>query len=119
MSRNTQPSCTYVHRVIITLCAYAQLGYVFGRVSLCMYMWTKKRAVWGLTTRKSPISVIYCLLVEFNSQKRGSSSEIADTRRYFPYIRKNCFRILTFRNVWLALDKVPIHLLTTTSNCGS
>ena len=46
---------------------------VFGRVGLCMcvcmYMWTKKRAVWGLTTRKSFVSVIYCLLVEFNGQK--------------------------------------------------
>ena len=36
-----------------------------------MYMWTKKRAVWGLTTRKSPVSVIYCSLVKFNGQKRG------------------------------------------------
>ena len=58
-----------------------QQGYAFGHVSLWMYvcvcvctyiyMWTKKRAVWGLTTRKSPVNVIYCLLVEFNGQKRG------------------------------------------------
>ena len=62
-----------------------QQGYAFGHVSLCMYvcvcvyvyiyiyiyMWTKKRAVWGLTTRKSPVNVIYCLPVEFNGQKRG------------------------------------------------
>ena len=54
---------------------------MFGRVSLCMYVcmyvWIyvcicgQKRAVWGLTTWKSPISVIYCLLVKFNGQKRG------------------------------------------------
>ena len=31
----------------------------------------QKRAVWGLTTEKSPVSVIYCLLVEFKSQERG------------------------------------------------
>ena len=48
---------------------------MFGHVGLCMYvcmyvcmyMWTK-RAVWGLTTKNH---VIYCSLVEFNSQKRG------------------------------------------------
>ena len=34
-------------------------------------MWTKKRAVWGLTTEKSPVSVIYCLLAEFDGQKSG------------------------------------------------
>ena len=28
-----------VGRVIITLCAYAQQGYVFGRVGLCIYMY--------------------------------------------------------------------------------
>ena len=50
---------------------------MFGHVGLCtyvcvcMYMWTKKRAVWGLTTGKSPVSVIYCSLIEFNSQKWG------------------------------------------------
>ena len=55
---------------------YAQQGYVFGRIGLCVYVCMyvyvdKKRAVWGLTTGKSPVSVIYCLLVEFNGQKRG------------------------------------------------
>ena len=35
-----------------------------------MYV-AKKMAVWGLTTLKSPIGVIYCLLVEFNCQKRN------------------------------------------------
>ena len=56
---------------------------MFGRVGLCMYvcmhvcvyvcmyMWTKKWAVWGLTTRKSPVSVIYCSLIKFKGQKRG------------------------------------------------
>ena len=34
-----------------------------------MYMWTKVRAVWGLTTRKSPVSIIYSLLVGLNDQK--------------------------------------------------
>ena len=57
---------------------YAQQGCVFGRVGLrmyvCMYVAIyvdKKWAVWGLTTGKSPISVIYCSLVEFNGQKRA------------------------------------------------
>ena len=44
-------------------------------VCVCMCMWViyvdKKRAARGLTTRKSPVSVIYCLLVKFNGQKRG------------------------------------------------
>ena len=31
----------------------------------------KKRAVWGLTAGRSPVSVIYCSLVKFNGQKRG------------------------------------------------
>ena len=73
-----------------------QQGYVFGHVSLCMYgmyvcIYTyihtvlsththiyiyiynvdKKRAVWGLTIGKSPVSVIYCSLVKFNGQRRG------------------------------------------------
>ena len=41
---------------------------------VCMYVYIyvdKKRTVWGLTTGKSPVSVIYCSLVEFNGQKRG------------------------------------------------
>ena len=48
---------------------------VFGHVGLCMYvcmyMWTKTPAVCGFTTRKSPVSVIYCSLVKFNDLKRG------------------------------------------------
>ena len=72
-------SARSVQEYIFTLCAYAQQGYVFGRVGLCMYVcmygmyvcivWTKKRAVWGLTTEKFPVSVIYCSLVEFDGQK--------------------------------------------------
>ena len=27
----------YAHRVIITMCMYAQQGYAFGHVGLCMY----------------------------------------------------------------------------------
>ena len=39
---------------------------------VCVYVYVdKKRAVWGLTTRKSPVNVIYCLLIEFNGQKKG------------------------------------------------
>ena len=58
---------------IITLCEYAQQGYEFGCVGLCkcacLYMYVAKNlAVWGLTARKSPVSVI---LVEYNHQKRG------------------------------------------------
>ena len=47
--------CMYVH-----VCMYVMYMYV-----------DKKWAVWGLTTEKSPVSVIYCSLVDFNSQKRG------------------------------------------------
>ena len=39
-------------------------------VPACMYV-AKNPAVWGLTARKSPVSVIYCSLVEYNHQKRG------------------------------------------------
>ena len=57
-----------------------QQGYVFGCVGLCMYVYVyvciyvgiyvhKKRAVWGRTTEKSFVTVIYCSLLEFNSQK--------------------------------------------------
>ena len=38
-------------------------------------------------------------------------SEIMDIRRYFLYIWNNCFRILTSRNVWLALSKAPFIFL--------
>ena len=62
---------------ICTLCAYICAAVLcvwshrFVYVCMCvrMYMWTKKRAVWGLTTGKSPVSTIYCSLVEFNGQK--------------------------------------------------
>ena len=64
--------------LVITLCTYVQQGYVFGRVGLCMYVCTvyvyyvdQERTVWGFTTRKSLVSVIYYSLVEFNGQKRG------------------------------------------------
>ena len=39
-----------------------------------MYMYyvdNKNGTVWGLTTEKSPASVINYLLVEFNNQERG------------------------------------------------
>ena len=29
--------------IVITLCAYAQQGYVFGRVGLCMYVYVDKK----------------------------------------------------------------------------
>ena len=38
---------------------------------VCIYMWTKEWAIWGLTTGKSPVSVIYCSLAEFNGQKEA------------------------------------------------
>ena len=71
---------TWTHfKRIFTLCIYlyVQQDYVFGRfvyiatMYVCNYAYMyvlcgqQKRAVWGLTTEKSPISVIYCLLVEF------------------------------------------------------
>ena len=41
-------------------------------VCVCMYVYVdKKWAVLGLTTGNSPVSVIYCSLIEFNNQKRG------------------------------------------------
>ena len=36
---------------------------------VCLYNVAKKRAVWGLTTWKSPVSVIYCLLIKYKCQK--------------------------------------------------
>ena len=38
--------------------------------SVCVriYICEQKRAVWGLTTEKSPVSTIYCLFVEFNGK---------------------------------------------------
>ena len=44
-------------------------GLLFGCVCLCMCHVAKKRTVWGFTTWKFPISVIYCSLVEYNCQK--------------------------------------------------
>ena len=42
-------------------------------ICLCMCAYiiyvAKKLAVWGLTTWKPPVSVIYCSLVKYNSQK--------------------------------------------------
>ena len=38
---------------------------------MCIYMWPKKLAVWGLTTWKPLVGVIYFLLVKFNCQKRS------------------------------------------------
>ena len=53
-------------RVMCSVCHVCVCMYV------CMYIYVdKKRTVWGLTTGKSPVSVIYCSLVEFNGQKRG------------------------------------------------
>ena len=47
------------------MCVYAQQGYAFGHVSLCFCIYvTQKLAVWGLTAWKSPVSVIYCSLVD-------------------------------------------------------
>ena len=37
-------------------------------VSVCVCICGQK---WAVTTGKSPVSVIYCLLVKFNGQKRG------------------------------------------------
>ena len=54
-------------RLVTSVC-----GCMYVCVCVCIYICgQKKRAVWGLTTRKSPVNVIYCLLVEFNGQKRG------------------------------------------------
>ena len=39
-------------------------------VYVCIYV-GKKKDVWGLTTGKSPVSIIYCSLVEFNGQEKG------------------------------------------------
>ena len=66
---------TYTHMMPtdypVRICAAGLCVWSHRFVCVCMYMWTKKRAVWGLTTRKSPVSVIYCSLVKFNGQKRG------------------------------------------------
>ena len=43
----------------------------------------KIQTVWGLTTRKSPVSVIYCSLVVFNGQKRGLLGQVIRSDKKF------------------------------------
>ena len=57
------PVCIWAAELCVWSCRF---------VYMCMYvcMCGKKQAVWGLITWKTPVSVIYCLLVEFNGQKK-------------------------------------------------
>ena len=52
----------FTMRLVVSVCVCMYI-YIY------IYKWTKKLAVWGLTTGKSPVSVIYCSFVEFNGQK--------------------------------------------------
>ena len=55
--------CVWLRRfVYVCICVY---------ICICVCICGQKTGCWGLTTGKSPVSVIYCLLVEFNGQKRG------------------------------------------------
>ena len=56
-------TCTLL---IFILCAYAQLGLHLVAL-VCVF----NLNVWGLAAWKSPVSVIYCSLVELNGQKEA------------------------------------------------
>ena len=64
-------TCCLIPNYPVCLCAAGLCVRSRLCMYVCMYMWTKKQAVWGLTTGKSPVSVINCSLVKFNGQKRG------------------------------------------------
>ena len=59
--------CYLMHVCAAGLCVWSRW---FVYVCMYVYVWgiyvDKKQAVWGLTTGKSPVCVIYCSLVEFN-----------------------------------------------------
>ena len=61
--------------MVVTLCVYAQQDYVWSCrfVYVCVYVYVDKimGCLGYITTGKSPVSVIYCSLIEFNGQKRG------------------------------------------------
>ena len=61
----------YLVRVCATeLCVWSS-WFVYVCMYVCVIICGQKRAVYGLTTGKSPVSVMYCLLVEFYGQKGG------------------------------------------------
>ena len=64
----------YLIICMITLCTYAQQGYAFGHISLCIHVCGKKTGY--LTTWKSLIGTIYCSLIKFNRQKRSLSRQV-------------------------------------------
>ena len=63
------PVCVFVSAA--GLCVWSVCVYMYV-MHICMYVLCgqQKWAVWGLTAEKSPVSVNYCLLIEFNSQER-------------------------------------------------
>ena len=71
------------------LCVWSR-QFVYVYMYVCIYV-NKKWAVWGLTTGKSPASVIYCSLVEFNGQKGAYYA------RWFVLGKKFGFFLLTGR----------------------
>ena len=70
------PVCVFVSAA--GLCVWSVCVYMYVCIYVCMYAYIcmyvifgqQKWAVWGLTAEKSPVSVNYCLLIEFNSQER-------------------------------------------------
>ena len=52
---------------------------------VCMYVCIcgQKRDVWDFTIGKSPVSVIYCSLVEFNGQKSGLLCQVIHSGKKF------------------------------------
>ena len=57
--------------IFFTLCAYAQQGYAFGRISLYIILWPKTNLFGALPFKKILLSVLYYLLVEFKCLQSG------------------------------------------------
>ena len=61
--------------LLFTLCTYAQQGYAFGCVGLCMGMWPKIDLFsMYLTFEKILLSVLYYLLMKFNTPPKWFST---------------------------------------------
>ena len=57
--------------ITLFVCIYVQQCSVTSVLCMWVYMWTKKQAVWGLTTRKSFASVIYTARSSSLTAKKG------------------------------------------------
>ena len=56
----------------------------FVYMCICVYICGQKTGCWGLTTWKSLVDVIYCLLVKFNRQKRSLLCQVIRPGKEIP-----------------------------------